>query len=289
MMGPHLGLLNESCQTSSDCQSPLACIGGSCSVVNYGLTATGKSCAECNTAADCCELPDQHFRELLPGVWYTESPTAAPSLTERGGLTGGPPCSLNAAILRCQDLLAFIGGDATICAGAASFTAGRGPVSRAACFLYNTYCGSCGANGPWAATRAASASTRRRALLTEPVRPMQRPTRVRPRRVCTPDSARRAPRPTAERAAPARPAARSTRIAPGRSRRTPTMPAAPPMREAATAPAIRARSLLLQVQQRPRLRGRQGVRFDDAPVQDADLHVGPRLHRVAPTTRWPSA
>src|ERR1700679_1443938 len=55
--GPHLGELNESCQTSSDCESPLACLEGSCRVVNYGLTATGKTCGECSTATDCCELP----------------------------------------------------------------------------------------------------------------------------------------------------------------------------------------------------------------------------------------
>src|SRR5579864_5062043 len=39
MTGPHLGLLNESCQVSSDCQSPLECLGQRCSVVNYGLTS----------------------------------------------------------------------------------------------------------------------------------------------------------------------------------------------------------------------------------------------------------
>ncbi len=108
MTGPHLGQLNESCQTTLDCQSPFECIGMRCSVVNYGLTATGKSCAECTAPADCCELPVG----FNPGFLEYQTPVD-------GGFS--VLHELNSAYVRCQDLLTFIGGDATICSGAASF------------------------------------------------------------------------------------------------------------------------------------------------------------------------
>jgi hypothetical protein len=153
-VGPHLGLLNESCQTSSDCQSPLACIDQSCSVVSYGLTASGKSCAECQSAKDCCELPIGAY--LTPNfylpVWYTEADGGVFLAHGAGGKTGIQANELLAQNLRCEDLLAFIGGDASICANSASFIAGDQDGLASGCFVYNTYCGSCGANGPWACT-----------------------------------------------------------------------------------------------------------------------------------------
>jgi hypothetical protein len=150
-VGPHLGLLNESCQTSSDCQSPLACIDQSCSVVNYGLTATGKSCAECKTAADCCELPvnvDLLQNQYLE-PWYAPLVDGGAYIAHgKNGATGNLASYLLVENIRCQDLLAFIGGDTTNCANTANLEEPDGLAS--ACFLYNTYCGSCGANGPWA-------------------------------------------------------------------------------------------------------------------------------------------
>ena len=140
MPGPHLGLLNESCQVSSDCQSPLECLGQVCNIVSWGLTATGKSCSgECNTAADCCELPF-NFSPFLSG-WDT--------LTDGGGYIFHP--GLSQANTRCEDLLAFLGGDATICANTANFTTLTQSLAEG-CFDYNTYCGSCGTSGPWACT-----------------------------------------------------------------------------------------------------------------------------------------
>jgi hypothetical protein len=140
--GPHLGQLNESCQTTLDCQSPFECIGQRCSVVNYGLTATGKTCAECNTAADCCELPVG----FNPGFLEYDAPN----------VDGGFEIlhELDSAYVRCQDLLTFIGGDATICSGAATFPPAEEDLATA-CFDYNTYCGSCGANGPWSCNAGA--------------------------------------------------------------------------------------------------------------------------------------
>jgi hypothetical protein len=151
-MGPHLGLLNESCQTSSDCQAPLACIGQSCSIVSFGLTVSGKSCAECSSAADCCELPIN--TALVPGTyldpWYAASVDGGLLVAHgKDGVTGNFATYLVAENLRCQDLLSFIGGDATICANPASFTVNETSLASA-CFVYNAYCGSCGANGPWA-------------------------------------------------------------------------------------------------------------------------------------------
>jgi hypothetical protein len=158
--GPHLGLLNESCQTSADCQSPFECIGQQCSVVSYGLTATGKSCAECKTAADCCELPVNVYltTNAYLNPWYAADADSG-LLVAHGanGSTGNSATSLLTENLRCQDLLAFVGGDATICANAASFTLNQETLASA-CFLYNTYCGSCGANGPWTCTAGGQCS-----------------------------------------------------------------------------------------------------------------------------------
>jgi hypothetical protein len=150
--GPHLGQLNESCQTTSDCQSPFECIDQSCSVVSYGLTATGNTCAECKTASDCCELPTGVF--VLPSdyldPWYASDVDGGVLIPHgENGVTGQGALALPLENIRCQDLLAFMGGDAAICSGVATFNIDDDGLASA-CFLYNTYCGSCGANGPWA-------------------------------------------------------------------------------------------------------------------------------------------
>jgi hypothetical protein len=127
--GPHLGLLNESCQTSRDCQSPYECVGDVCSSANYNLTATGKTCTgECNTPADCCELP----------VGFSVS---------LGYLTDGGTSyrSLSGSSVRCEDLLTFIGGDTSACAGPLPdtlYSLAQG------CAYYQQYC-QCTAN-TWA-------------------------------------------------------------------------------------------------------------------------------------------
>jgi hypothetical protein len=141
VMGPHLGLLNESCQVSSDCQQPLECLSQHCSVVSWQLTATGKTCSgECNTPADCCELP-VNFDPFL-SEWETQ-------VADGGGYIFHP--GLTTTNVRCEDLLTFLGGDATICANPANFTSLTQSLAQG-CFDYNTYCGSCGANGPWTCT-----------------------------------------------------------------------------------------------------------------------------------------
>jgi hypothetical protein len=128
--GPHLGLLKESCQTSGDCQAPLECIGNTCSIVTYNLTATGKSCTgECNSAADCCELPPGMSAGLY--YWYTYS-------ADGGALTAihdGPGSVSN---VRCEDLLAFFGGDTTAC-NPTQFPEVNEYLADA-CSLYQTYC-----------------------------------------------------------------------------------------------------------------------------------------------------
>ena len=140
MVAPHLGLLNESCQVSSDCQQPLECLGQRCSVVSWNLTATGKTCSgECNTAADCCELP-VNFDPFLGG-WETA--------VDGGSFIFHP--GLTSTNVRCEDLLSFMGGDASICANPANFNVNTETLAQG-CFLYNTYCGSCSASGPWACT-----------------------------------------------------------------------------------------------------------------------------------------
>jgi hypothetical protein len=143
--GPHLGLLNESCQTSSDCQAPLECIGDACTVVSYNLTSTGKSCTgECNAAADCCELP-VNFSAFLSN-WFT--------FPADGGFETVHP-SLSGANLRCEDLLAYIGGDASIC-NQTTFPNNEQSLAEG-CFDYTTYC-KCAAN-TWACTNNACSYT----------------------------------------------------------------------------------------------------------------------------------
>ena len=121
--GPELGQIGEACQTSRDCASPLACVvsGGSsvCDIVSYGLTPGGKTCSgECETAADCCELPVDALPEVVV-------------LDDAGFETG------IAEPRTCQDILQLmLGGNAAIC------TAGRPLTTNAqrGCFYYQTYC-----------------------------------------------------------------------------------------------------------------------------------------------------
>jgi hypothetical protein len=136
--GPHLGLLNESCQRTSDCENPLECVGLRCSVVSYGLTATGKSCSgECNTAADCCELPVGFSPSL--SYWYSD--LDAGDVFHNSLFTGS---------VRCEDLLAYIGGNTSACS--ATTTIANYPSLGAGCFYYQTYCAACMASNPWACT-----------------------------------------------------------------------------------------------------------------------------------------
>jgi hypothetical protein len=121
--GPHLGLLNESCQVSTDCQAPLACVSNSCQAVSYNLTSTGKSCTgECNMANDCCEVPvgyDQFYEgfEIFVDGGFIEHPSVS-----------GPG-------LRCEDILSYI-GDTSQCS-AATFS---NQSLAQACFDYKTFC-----------------------------------------------------------------------------------------------------------------------------------------------------
>lgn len=46
----------ESCQARNDCNSGLACVGGTCTTGSIAINTTGKECVaiECQTAQDCC-------------------------------------------------------------------------------------------------------------------------------------------------------------------------------------------------------------------------------------------
>jgi hypothetical protein len=121
VIGPRVGQVGDSCQTSKDCAASLECVAsasgfGVCNLVNYGLTPTGKTCAgECTAASDCCELP-------LNVYLY-----ACSSLS----------CFNYVAIHTCQDILQLVlGGDTSVCAAGrdAGSTVGIG------CFYYQTYC-----------------------------------------------------------------------------------------------------------------------------------------------------
>jgi hypothetical protein len=145
--GPQRGGYGESCQTSSDCQSPFACIGGKCSAVSYMLTATGKTCsAECNPAnngADCCEMPP-----LFAGsfdAWALANPAD-------GGLDFHP--GLFATNLHCDDLLTYFGGNAAVCKGTSVATS---TTLALACSYYASYC-SCSAS-TWTCTNQHCAYT----------------------------------------------------------------------------------------------------------------------------------
>ena len=130
--GPHLGLLGESCQTSRDCQSPYACVGEVCSNDNYDLTATGKTCTgECNTPTDCCELPVGFGATL----YNYNSPDG-----------GANNRTLTASSLRCEDLLAYLGGDTSACSTPLSYNFQY--YLAEGCAIYQQYC-QCAAN-TWA-------------------------------------------------------------------------------------------------------------------------------------------
>jgi hypothetical protein len=118
---PHLGVRGDVCSSTSDCGPSLDCIYtgagvGICDLATYnlGAAATGKTCTgECNTAADCCDLP---VDVVIGGTEYHH----------------------------CNDIKNQVIGAAN-CPTAPDATAlGVG------CFYYNTYCGTCGS--AWACT-----------------------------------------------------------------------------------------------------------------------------------------
>ena len=124
---PRLSGVGEYCVSAAECAAGLVCIpnspyGGSgvCDLGSYGLTPTGKTCSgECNTPADCCELP------LNTSV-------------------------MNTAVKTCQDIVNVLAGNTTQC------TTGTPPSATSTigigCFLYAAYCGGCSAS-TWACTK----------------------------------------------------------------------------------------------------------------------------------------
>jgi hypothetical protein len=120
---PHLGARGDVCQATSECGPGLECVsspsfggGGICDISSYGLSGnvTGKTCTgECNTAADCCDLPVDK---------YTVGATV---------------------IHQCADLTTIINGQTCPSAGDTSLLG-------QACFLNATYCGTCGTS--WTCT-----------------------------------------------------------------------------------------------------------------------------------------
>jgi hypothetical protein len=127
-----IGDIGNACQTSRDCAPNLACVastsGGVCTLVNYGLTPTGKTCTgECMQAADCCELPV--------------------NLSIYANCSFGGICSYT--VTTCQDIVQLaLGGDLSLCANMAD----AGPNVTFGCFYYQTYC-ACAAN-TWACNNA---------------------------------------------------------------------------------------------------------------------------------------
>lgn len=123
------GQAGNACQTSRDCAANLQCVatstGGVCTLVNYGLTPTGKACTgECMTAADCCELPVN-----LPLCTYYVN-----------GI-----CYSQTTVATCQDIVQIaLGGNPALCTSSAD----AGPTATLGCFYYQTYC-QCTAN-TWA-------------------------------------------------------------------------------------------------------------------------------------------
>jgi hypothetical protein len=124
---PRVSALGEGCQVTADCAGGLVCIPSSpyggpgiCDLASYGLTPTGKTCSgECNTGADCCELPTNV------------------------GTIG------TTAVHTCQDILtAVLLGNMTQCTQSptAALAVGIG------CFYYATYCSTCAANNIWSCT-----------------------------------------------------------------------------------------------------------------------------------------
>jgi hypothetical protein len=126
---PRLSALGQGCERTADCSTGLVCIPSSpygalgvCDVASYGLTASGKTCSgECNTGADCCELP-----VTVPAI---------------GGV----------AVHNCQDILtSVLGGSATAC----SQSPGAATAVGIGCFYYATYCSTCATSNVWACTNS---------------------------------------------------------------------------------------------------------------------------------------
>jgi hypothetical protein len=118
------GGIGETCQNVRDCEEGLTCIPdpftalGICDLDEYGLEPTGNVCgAECKTAADCCELPQN--MTISDGITIT-------------------------SVFSCADLVAAIAG--ADCAGAA-----LPQRTNQACFYLQTYCGTC-AMAAWECT-----------------------------------------------------------------------------------------------------------------------------------------
>lgn len=117
----------ETCSVSSDCLSELICVPvlsgngasglGRCDYADYNLNPTGKTCwAECNTSADCCELPlEVHDQDT-------------------------------ATYKSCEDIVKTLGDGASACE-----TTSVGTTHPTLCFLYKTYC-DCATSNPWTCT-----------------------------------------------------------------------------------------------------------------------------------------
>jgi hypothetical protein len=105
------GQVGDACQRTSDCAAGLECVAptasvlGTCDLVSYGLTPTGKSCTgECETAADCCELPAGNalgeFCQVIANQLASVTDCAA---------AGGPPSS---EFELCFDYVTYCGSAA---------------------------------------------------------------------------------------------------------------------------------------------------------------------------------
>lgn len=56
----------ESCRWRNDCQAGLACVNDVCTLNDFSITTTAKSCdlIECTTDADCCDEPSSYCMSL---------------------------------------------------------------------------------------------------------------------------------------------------------------------------------------------------------------------------------
>jgi hypothetical protein len=121
-----LGDRGETCRVNADCSTGLVCVPsdvntgvGVCDVASFGIAPTGMYCGgECQTAADCCQLP----------------------LTVQTVL----------AVKSCEDITAAIAANAVDCA--AVLTAGT--LGARLCFADATYCSGCSAT-TWKCTNSA--------------------------------------------------------------------------------------------------------------------------------------
>jgi hypothetical protein len=130
--------LGQACAASSDCATGLTCVpfssavGGLCDYANFGINpdagTTGKVCGgECQTSADCCELPPPNYGSSASFANYSD-----------GGLYLG---STTVYTDQCAAILQAIGGSTAACSSLSPSNLNNSSTSKM-CYYYQTYCAS---------------------------------------------------------------------------------------------------------------------------------------------------